>query len=288
MIIPRSIKPILSHLNYYRKLYQGPPIIVYQMGKVGSASIRVSLKDNNIKPVFHLHRMNPEYQSCSLGYPDPPTWLGIRLYSDIIRNRRPAKFITLIREPIGRNLSHFFFRFNFYTGLVYDDIDFSSPTASDLFLSAFGFPWRPLVWFDTELKETTGIDVYRYDFPVEQGYLSIREGNYDLLIIKLEIEDSIKEKAIAQFLGRDSFAIKRTNTAETNNYAGSYRTFLNKLALPKDYIELFYNSAYVNHFYSKHEINSFKHRWYSNSTEAKLPPELHHKLLQAATRDFNK
>ena len=35
------------------------PIIVYQMGKVGSSSIRDSLKSSGVHPVFHVHRMNP-------------------------------------------------------------------------------------------------------------------------------------------------------------------------------------------------------------------------------------
>ncbi len=286
-MIASRIKTALSQLNYYRRLHQGSPIIVYQMGKVGSASIRDSLKADKVRPVFHLHRMNPDWHSYSLGYPIPPTWLGERLYLDIIRDRKPAKFITLVREPISRNLSTFFAQFYQYTGMGYEDVDLSSREATDIFLSSFGFPWRPLVWFDTELKEMIGIDVYQYNFPREQGYLSIEDSNYKLLIIKIEIEDSIKEQAIAQFLGKDSFKIKRTNTAETRNYASAYRTFLSELALPKDYIDLMYSSEYVKHFYSDSEIDSFRQRWYANAAESNLSPELHQKLLQAANRNFS-
>ena len=36
------------------------PVIVYQMGKVGSRSITDSLKSCGVHPVFHIHRMNLE------------------------------------------------------------------------------------------------------------------------------------------------------------------------------------------------------------------------------------
>ncbi len=101
------------------------------------------------------------------------------------------------------------------------------------------------------MKETLNIDVYQYPFSQENGYLSIGQDNFDLLIIKVELDDASKEKAIAKFLGLDSFRIIRANVAQNKNYAKTYQDFIQMLKLPESYINTMCNSKYTKHFYSR-------------------------------------
>jgi hypothetical protein len=63
----------------------------------------------------------------------------------------------------------------------------------------------PLVWFDDEFNKILGIDVYDYDFPYTLGYLTIRVGSYEVLILRCELADSVKINCISEFLDIDNF-----------------------------------------------------------------------------------
>lgn len=126
-ILPATIsdrlKGLLVRGHYLDNLGKGTPIIVYQMGKVGSHSIRDSLISYGVGPVFHLHLMNPysimkrKQENLAHNYTPPPLhnnvprtdeWLGKTLYNEIVKKDISSKFIIPVREPIDRNVSAFF------------------------------------------------------------------------------------------------------------------------------------------------------------------------------------
>lgn len=242
------------------------PIVVYQMGKVGSSSVTESLKLAGVNLVFHVHRMNPDnIQMVRKEYLDNNQRplnekVGERLYRRIVEKRRKAKFITLVREPISRNISAFFQNFMRFTGAEYGDADYTIEELVDIFIGDYKHS-VPLTWFDVEMKQTLEIDVYEYPFPKEKGYLSIKKGNFELLILKLEVDDSIKESAIAQFIDKEDFRLIRSNVAKEKNYFQAYRDFILTLKLPESYVESMCNSEYTKHFYSDAEIESIRSDW---------------------------
>lgn len=242
------------------------PIVVYQMGKVGSSSVTESLKLACVNHVFHVHRMNPDnIQRVRKEYLDNnqrplDEKVGERLYRSIVERRRKAKFITLVREPISRNISAFFQNFMRFTGAEYDDADYTVEELVEIFIRDYKHS-VPSTWFDVEMKQTLEIDVYEYQFPKEKGYLSIKKGNFELLILKLEVDDSIKESAIAQFIDKEDFRLIRSNVAKEKNYFQTYRDFILTLKLPESYVESMCNSEYTRHFYSDAEIESIRSDW---------------------------
>ena len=121
----------------------------------------------------------------------------------------------------------------------------------------------PLTWFDIEMKKVTGIDVYNYDFPYKKGYQIITADPYQLLILKHDLNDAIKEKSIADFLELDSFSLLKANEASTKIYAKTYNNFVNSISLPNDYIDQMLDSKYVKHFYSSNEISAISSKWSS-------------------------
>ncbi len=85
----------------------------------------------------------------------------------------------------------------------------------------------------------------------------------DLLILKLETSDGVKEKAIADFLGLKEFKLVRTNVGKNKNYRDIYKEFKQNLKLPLSYVEKMCSSKYFNHFYKEEEIRKV----YSRLTE---------------------
>ncbi|MCP4525595.1 MAG: hypothetical protein GY833_06775 [Aestuariibacter sp.] len=216
------------------------PILVYQMGKVGSLSVYESLLACDVK-ALHLHEMEAPYMRE-------------------IARKDQVRIISLVREPIGRHISDFFQNFELHTGVAHDQAAFDPATLSKIFLDKKKF-WRPSSWFDREMKTQLGIDVYDYPFPQEKGYLLIKQGKYEILILKLELDDTIKEKVISEFLGLDNFELIRKNVAQDKTYAKTYREFKNALRLPEQLIEAMCNARYTRHFYSHTEIEAMRAKY---------------------------
>ncbi len=266
------------------------PIVIYQMGKVGSSSVTESLQLAGVNLVFHVHRMNPDnIQRVRKEYLDHNQRplnekVGERLYRSIVERRRKAKFITLVREPIGRNISAFFQNLRRFSGAECGDADYTVEELVDIFIRDYQHA-VPLTWFDVEMKQTLQIDVYEYPFSKEKGYLSIKRGNFELLILKLELDDSTKEKAIAEFLGWKNFRLITSNVARDKKYSETYSDFLRKIKLPKSYVEIMCNSAYTRHFYSDAEIEQIRSKWLKRARKEELPTAVYSALLSASSRE---
>lgn len=252
----RQAKSSLSNVAKNSKAYwnlntcTSPPIIVYQMGKVGSSSIRHSLELSGVYPVFHTHSIGPSNQG---------TFVSRILYNDIIAQGKEAKFISLVREPIGRNISAFFENFKRDTGVSYEKSNFTNQELTELFLKSYDHS-IPLKWFDNNVKDILGIDVYEYPFE-EKGILIIQNSNFSLLIIKSETDNYIKEKSIANFLDINDFKVVNANEGMKKTYSKTYQSFLKDVKLPKSYIEEMCDSRYFRHFYSGDEIKSVMSKW---------------------------
>lgn len=278
-----------AHIALYSK--RKMPVFVYQMGKVGSSSVRNSLWAWGVSPVLHLHSFFPlrdldldeimiddgykaslreeideakrVYQNFS--YELKLEWfmrekIDEMLHKKIVTKKKKAKFITLVREPISTNISMFFQVFERYAGVKYGEADFTTQEIIDIFLNRYTYS-RPLVWFDMEMKPALGLDIYEYPFPKEKGYLTIKHDNIELLVLKCELDDSIKENAIAEFLNLDGFKLTRSNTAQNKSYAQQYQEFKQNINLSEAFLETMYNSKYTRHFYSEAELDAFRLKW---------------------------
>ena len=196
---------------------------------------------------------------------------------------RRAKFITLVREPISRSVSTFFQNFSRFTDVEYEDANFTIGELITIFLERGGHS-VPLAWFDVELKQVLRIDVYEYPFPKEKGYQTIKKGNSELLLIKSEVDDSIKEQAIAEFLGVKDFRLIRSNVADDKSYSRTYRSFLETVELPESYVEIMLNAEYTKHFYTDAEIEAIRSKWRNRVSKTELPAAIHEQLLRASSR----
>lgn len=121
--------------------------------------------------------------------------------------------------------------------------------------------YAPLTWFDVEMREALGIDIYHYPFPREKGYTTIQAGNIELLIFKAELAQQIKEQVCADFLGLANFQLVKRNAARTTPYSTTYTRFIQNAPLPSSYVETMCQSKYMQHFYTDEEMQQVRDRW---------------------------
>lgn len=294
----------LARKNYYAakahycyKLAQAdrragePPILVYQMGKVGSTSITETLQMANIgRRIYHFHILrpervrvyeefykksspiNPNYKHRKLKY----VWLCQYIRKQIERglNGKKWKIVTLVRDPIARNIADFFENstvrpsgrarqykvqsdwYNFEI-MVNDN---ALEELIQIFLEKYKHDC-PLQYFDLEFKSVLGIDLYASDFPTSRGYKIYKGNEFDILLIRLEDLNKCATEAFKEFLSIDNLTLLNRNVGTKKEYADMYRVFKNHIVFPEGYIDRMYSSKLARHFYSEAEIERFRKKW---------------------------
>jgi hypothetical protein len=254
------------------------PIVIYSMGKVGSTSVQASLEKLHLpNPIFHIHFMDWEYldevdaYTRTLGIGSAGFVLAgryLRAFADRTWGRVKWKIITLVREPVGREVSDLFQNLQRFP-------DLKNLSGNELVDGAVGYMQNLLEefdesedytcnWFDRELKKVFGVDVYEIPFDRAQGYSHYYSQNADVLLIRLEDLSKIGPEVICHFLGLKNFELVNANEGSGKVFYQIYQRVLEKLAYPSAILDKVYNSRYSRHFYSDLEIVSFKKRWCQN------------------------
>jgi hypothetical protein len=256
----------LNKLKHNMPGIKRDPVLVYQMGKVASSTIYYSLSDSNKYRTYHIHRLNPEniaktrQDHTAKGYKPLVENKGLQLYENIFEKRLPAFIISLVREPISRNISAYFQNLDHFQGRENAHENFLVDDMIDDFLSSYSHN-VPLEWFDIEMKPVTGIDVFDYKFNCVDGYLEIKEEPYKLLVMRHDLDDSKKADVVKEFLGLDKFDLTMNNIGSTKVYSDVYKNFLSKIQLPAEYVDRMLDAKYTKHFYCADEIESIRTKW---------------------------
>jgi hypothetical protein len=276
--LTRSINNIGGQLfgcSYYRTavrtklLLSGrqEPIVVWQMGKVGSSSILYSLHNSRLNSaVFRVHVLSDDLiargelikKSAKQG--TMAHLNNVALREQLLSGNRRWKIISVVREPVGRNISAFFQNLDLYTPDIAPDDISQVQVLQNTFFNDFDHE-RPLIWFDYELKSLLGIDVYSKPFLTEQGYAEYFTELYDLLILRMEDLNTIGTQALKRFLNMPEFELVQANIGSEKNYANVYAKLRGQIDIPRAYLERMYESKYARHFYSASEIDQLYARW---------------------------
>lgn len=244
-------------------------MVIYQMGKVASKTIDATLTRVASAQVFHAHLLDPanlqrrrSQMEADLGKVDTEVNIvrARALHEHVLRSLREIKIITLVREPISRNISAY------YQGLdrwartegAHDRVPVDA--LIEIFLREYPHQ-DALTWFDDEFRAVTGIDVYASAFPQEQGFQRIRHGNMDVLIMRHDLDDRVKAERISELLNLPGLKIVQDNRAEDKEYRDSYHKFRQTIRLPERYVEEMLNSKYAAHFFSDPERQRLRDKW---------------------------
>jgi len=279
----------LRNLRRADSRYEASPLLVHQMGKVASSSVTRSLTVANIdRRIYHTHSLRPEmieiYERKRRGYLGTDRegdlrhiWQYRYLREWIERGLEKGKkwqVVTLIRDPIARNISDFFEnmemlsppseRDHILRSIEYDFevtvVDSDIKELMDIFIEKFPHDY-PARYLDLEVKGVFGVDLYTGDFPTTKGYKVYRGSEADVLLIRLEDLNDCFAEAFQEFLNIEGLTLVNRNVGSQKEYAGIYHMFKNSIYLSEPFVDKMYSSRFVRHFYSEAEINRFKARW---------------------------
>lgn len=249
------------------------PIIVYQMGKVGSTTMVHSLLALRLNvPVYHLHFLNESDQVEAWAKDtliDPKNVLRMVQLSRRLRKSLEGadpvyyNLICLVRAPVPRNISMFFQNIDSYMPdwkERYSNHTLSFDEITTFFLQNF-LEDTPNFWFDREVKGVFGLDVYAAPFDKGRGFQIYQNAMARLLVIRLEDLNRVAAVAMQEFLNIPDFRLLPANIGEYNPHGALYKEYLKALRLPDDYIERTNSKPYAQHFYTPQELKASVARW---------------------------
>lgn len=220
-------------------------ILVYQPAKVGSSSVMYSLRRHGIQAM--------RWHSCQSAYLEKYK-ADFQVCKEYLKE--PLKVISLVREPITREISECF---QLYGDERIDHEIIGNTLEEDVlgWLDRRSLINYEFTWFDKELKEFIGIDVYEHDFDRENGYAIIRNENVELLLLQMEQLDT-NQQIIADFIGISDFKLIKENVGAVKPYHYAYADLKKNIKIPQEIIERYYkNNEKMNHFYSEQQRNDF-------------------------------
>lgn len=227
------------------------PILVYQMGKVGSRSIIESLRKVPSLDVFHVHRIGIDIHP--------------NLYHRVIAGKERVKIISMVRDPITRNISSYFHLLDNHFKTRDAHTRYSMEEITRYFFEYIKTDVEDAIgWFDTEFKVVTGVDIYQYDFPRDRKWATIEADPFEVLILRVDLEDEKKAEIIADFLHIETLELARSNIGDSRSNGAEYKNFVNTIKLPDYYLDRNLDSSFTRHFYSAEEIQAMHERWKDN------------------------
>lgn len=253
--------PITSTVRAFQDIRrQSPnPVLIYQMSKVGSSTVRACLHEAGVRNL-HFHYMGEYWEKAASFYRSRNAILPYHFYlSRLVRpwlrlQSGPVRIITLVRDPVARKISNAF-QLGRYTDLsgadakaagdwIRQNVDWNEPS-----------PYES-VWFDKEVYEIFGVDIYDHPFDRSNGYARIRTDEIDLLILRLEDLNTLIPSVVSDYVGRD-LSLTRANTRSDPTYTTVKKSF----KLPRNTLDNIYSQKMVRHCYSDHHVARFLRKW---------------------------
>lgn len=240
-------------------------VVVHQMGKVGSSAVYQALRERQEPRVEYTHMLNREAMSVFIrhkraeGQAVPSHVRGsARVWRVIRRTDQPVDFVCAVRSLMARNISAMFQNLPAQFP--------KEPTPENLEELGRRFVQRyphstPLHWFDRQLHEPLGLDVYSQPFDHESKSLFLQRGRFRVLVLRAEDSNEIKQAALARHLGLSGLELGRENIAAEKGHGALYKAFVQSFTPPEHLTERCCQSRVCTHFYTAAEIDRFRSRW---------------------------
>lgn len=229
-------------------LTKGLDAIVYHMGKVGSTSVCHTLRHFGV----NAYQLYSCYSQFLESYADD--WNKWRSWAE--NAIQPLKIVSLVREPIIRDISDCFEE---YGGDVIPHNLCGNTIEEDVIahLDRLSKDNYQFAWFDDRMMKFTGVDVYKHNFDKERGWQIIRENNVEILLLQLERLNENQE-VLGNFVGIADCKIVKANQANNKIYRYVYDEVKRTLRIPRSIINRYYEgNEKMDHFYSKEQQARF-------------------------------
>jgi hypothetical protein len=255
-------------LNFNNK----PPVIILTPGKVGSSSIYYTLKKVLSNSIFHIHKISKsgikrsQMTHMNSNRKSLPLHL---IVSDLLRKKLNKyngviNIITVVREPISREISSYFQNTEFYRNSVESkNLEINKVKSIEILNNIFkdNICLNLEDWFNIEILENFGVDVFSQSFNNEKGYIILNNGHYRILLLKMETMNQVFSNAIQEFLTLEKdVPLKNSNVGFNKHYAQQYKEIKSEFKISKTILSSIINSKYCNQFYKEEKIKIFE-KW---------------------------
>ena len=242
-------------------------VVVHSVGKVASSAITGLAASALNAQVPHTHqlvrqRLEHNLARCAAtGSLPSPHIIRSFLVLEWLDAGEAIDFITVVREPFARNLSAFFQNINLFMD------DPTEATAEDIATAYMeDFPHqRSLEWFDRQVRDPLGIDVFTHEFDTSEGFATIEGDQHRMLILRRESSTAKKRQLVGDFLGVPMPELMRVNTTSAKETGTQYAAVKEQLQLPAEFVEEVFDSRYCRHFFSAAERDLMWARWVEGS-----------------------
>lgn len=263
--IKRILRKLFRYLNPDYWNTKDIIILVYNASKVGSSTVYYNLKEKlPFLTVLHVHFLS---ETWLRSFEKSGKWLNnLRsaksVNSHLEQNKtKRIKIITLVRDPIARDISAVFQSWQTIFDLKRIEELNMEEIRMHLNNSAFD---QTENWFSSEFLEYTGIDILSLPFNKSKGYSIYNIDQYDILCIKTESLNKVMDSALYEFIGVKNISSKVKNSSKEKEGAELYKEIAGSFKLEKLKIEQIYSTIFMKHFYQDTELEMFKKRWTEN------------------------
>jgi Putative capsular polysaccharide synthesis protein len=238
-------------------------VLVWSKGKVGSSSVCATLRQYGFDAVqvHYLSDLNLTYLMnetyCDQILPDNIV-ASLRVLHGIDRGfyKPPFRVVTLVRDPLARNVSAYFQNLQHFSGARALDAEAHVRRFLDTYPHSVA-----LDWFDTDLRAVTGVDFRERAFDRDRGWSVWRSERFHLLLLRTEQPDEVKLRAMSEFIGAPITHMIRDNEAVNKDYGDLYTSFMRAFAAPRAYLDYLYDSDLCAKFWRPEDVRRMKSAW---------------------------
>lgn len=283
-LLPAPLRKAVRRFHYRREIRRSlpgstTPVLVYTAPKVASTAVTHALASVEGQVVFHVHMMSSahirwlrrrmrERGLTSVRHElHSLEDLGLALADVVVKPRRRARVVSLVRDPVARNISFYFQALDVIWQKERAHAHFAVERLLEEFHGRFTHE-RGVDWFDEEFKPVLGIDVYAHPFPQAEGFTRIDSGPYEVLLMRHDLDDRLKERCLADLIGVPKVTLTPRNVGAEKDYSEVYQEFLRRVVLPEEYVDRLLGSKYARHFFGPEELGRLREKWLRNGRAA--------------------
>jgi hypothetical protein len=270
------------------------PVLVYQMGKVGSTSLATALRTclPSVE-VRSCHALDEATLVRSEAWLAADAGVPAELAAAIAAERHEARavrarllaggprwrILTLTREPIAHLVSVLFHHHELYARLA--GVDGASGVDGVAGLHRFAIDaWRRWhaggqkaldparaslflahTWFEREFGRVLDVDVRATPPDRRRGYTRLRATRADIVLARFEDLGWAAADVIAAVCGARGIVLPALNRGDDKPSARLYQRFLDRCRFPAPLVDAIYATPYARHFYTDAERAALARRW---------------------------
>lgn len=256
--LPRTLKR--------SKEIDGVDVVIYTLGKSGSSSVNYTLMNRYpFRKIYHVHFLSDHWIRGI--FPGTPHERNIHKAEDYFayKAKHPdykTKYIALVREPIGRDISGFFQNYRLM------NLEINKENLESIRQQIYGRGHDlALNWFDTDFFNYTGFDIFNVPFDKEKGYQIYEiDKDTELLIIRTDKLSQVFIPSMKEYLKVEFPKLINFNVSSNKKDGDTIKALKNHYYEEEADLDKVYNSKFMKYFFTDQEIQTYRQKWTKNES----------------------